>query len=145
MRPFMSEDLSCESETWRVDTAAWHPFLPSSHSPFRRELRQEGCGGRGTVSGIVCMLYLPVLWELTRCSECPNYPAPSGMFLVGPSLRNGSPSFGALNISSFWAQSLSPRVAVELFRVGLLASSAPRCLLSRPWRAERLRCEGCHS
>lgn len=23
----MSEDLSCESETWRVDTAAWHPFL----------------------------------------------------------------------------------------------------------------------
>lgn len=68
----------------------------------------------------------PLLFDVSLSVQATRHPP--AYFWLDPHLINGRPSFGALNISSFWAQSLSLRVAVELFRVGLLDGSAPQLL-----------------
>lgn len=76
----MSEDLSCESEPWRADTAAWHP-LPTCFTLTFTERAMAGLWARGAVSGIIFML-----WLLPNCFwhkfECPNHPAPFSTCLV---------------------------------------------------------------
>lgn len=45
MRPFMSGDLSSESEAQRANTPAWHSPLTGSTFTFSEEPCQEGFGG----------------------------------------------------------------------------------------------------
>lgn len=61
----MSEHLSREPETWRADTAAWHPPLIRFTLPFMERAVSGGWWGEGTVSGVSFMLCLLVLWLLT--------------------------------------------------------------------------------
>lgn len=62
MRPFISEDLSSESETWRANTPAWHPLLTGFIVTFSERAMSGRFGeGHGAVNGVLFMLDLLAL------------------------------------------------------------------------------------
>lgn len=95
MRPFISEDLSSESETERANTPAWHPLLTGFIVTSSERARSGGSGeGHGAVNGVIFMLHLLAslrtqkfaLWQ--RLNE-PNHTVLSSVFLARPSSLMG--------------------------------------------------------
>ena len=69
MKPFMSGDLSSESETWRANTPAWHAVSTGFTVTFSEKPCQEDFGGRGNGGRqwnhlLLDLLVLLVTWKL---------------------------------------------------------------------------------